>query len=305
MFGSTILEVAIGLAFVYLLLSLICSAINEALAGLFAWRSKTLEQGISTMLGHEGLVKDLYAHPLIDSQYRAKRKPSYISAHTFALTLIDVLHTRAQESSTAVTGVSEAHLVPDAAARLAPAIRALPAESALRRTLLVLMEESGTDIHGIKRSIEHWYNDTMQRVSGWYKRKVQISLILISLGVSLSIGVDTVSLATAFWRDPTLRASVVAAAQQTTKNSQATTNDRSVTQIPTLQRELAQLTLPAGWGTRPSNTEQWASKILGILLTTIALSLGAPFWFGFLNKLVNLRASGPKPAGVPADGSSQ
>ncbi|HVX24724.1 MAG TPA: hypothetical protein VHB70_00175 [Parafilimonas sp.] len=38
------------------------------------------------------------------------------------------------------------------------------------------------------------------------------------------------------------------------------------------------------------------SKILGLAVTTIALMLGAPFWFDLLNKVTNLRGTGGKPA---------
>jgi hypothetical protein len=87
MFGSNVLEVAIGLVFVYLLLSLLCSTINEqVIARFFALRAKTLEEGITNMLatpqGKE-LVNQLYENPLIKglSQNAASgkpRKPSYI-----------------------------------------------------------------------------------------------------------------------------------------------------------------------------------------------------------------------------------
>jgi len=36
-------------------------------------------------------------------------------------------------------------------------------------------------------------------------------------------------------------------------------------------------------------------KLMGLFLTTGAVSLGAPFWFDVLNKLVNLRSSGNRP----------
>jgi len=49
MFGSEILEVAIGLAFVYLLLSLVCSVMNEWIAGVFSMRAKNLEVGIQSL----------------------------------------------------------------------------------------------------------------------------------------------------------------------------------------------------------------------------------------------------------------
>ncbi|MEO8630927.1 MAG: hypothetical protein ABI612_22940 [Betaproteobacteria bacterium] len=43
----------------------------------------------------------------------------------------------------------------------------------------------------------------------------------------------------------------------------------------------------------------WLIKIIGWLITGLAVTLGALFWFDLLNKLVNLRGSGPKPAAVP------
>src|SRR5437870_4444360 len=36
-------------------------------------------------------------------------------------------------------------------------------------------------------------------------------------------------------------------------------------------------------------------KLVGLLLTGLALSLGAPFWFDLLSKLINLRGAGAKP----------
>ncbi len=69
MFGSNVLEVAIGVVFVYLLMSLICSTINEqVIARFFALRSKTLEDGIKTMLNDPqgaGLAKEFYNNSLI------------------------------------------------------------------------------------------------------------------------------------------------------------------------------------------------------------------------------------------------
>ena len=104
MFGSNVLEVAIGVVFVYLLMSLICSTINEqVIARFFALRSKTLEDGIKTMLNDPqgaGLAKEFYNHSLIqglakqgvfDTLRRKVSKPSYISSHTFALAIQEVV----------------------------------------------------------------------------------------------------------------------------------------------------------------------------------------------------------------------
>jgi hypothetical protein len=73
LFGSEILEVVAGIGFLYLLLSLMCSAITEGIARAFGMRSGTLRSGIRNLLCDpqgKGLAKDFYNHPLIKGLYR-------------------------------------------------------------------------------------------------------------------------------------------------------------------------------------------------------------------------------------------
>jgi hypothetical protein len=120
LFGSTMLEVAIGMVFVYLLMSLLCSACNELINALFKLRAKDLEKGIRRLLDDEQerqgffqrlsaffsglsskgeaaaaaaarkeagkLSRAFFNHPLIRPFYE-DRKPSYIPARTFSLAL--------------------------------------------------------------------------------------------------------------------------------------------------------------------------------------------------------------------------
>lgn len=65
LFGSTILEVALGLVFVYLLLSLICSSINELLAAFLKLRARDLERGLTNLLCDRELAALVLGHPLI------------------------------------------------------------------------------------------------------------------------------------------------------------------------------------------------------------------------------------------------
>ena len=75
MLGSSILEVAIGLAFVYLLLSLVCSAVQEGLESWLKCRASDLEKGISGLLGNADLVADFYQHPLIFGLFQGDYRP--------------------------------------------------------------------------------------------------------------------------------------------------------------------------------------------------------------------------------------
>jgi hypothetical protein len=104
MFGSQILEVAIGIVFVYLMLSLICSAFNELIARMSALRSGTLETGIRNLLSGKSpsgreltdifyehhLIRGLYKQGWFDKLLGRKGRPSYIPSRTFALALFDI-----------------------------------------------------------------------------------------------------------------------------------------------------------------------------------------------------------------------
>src|SRR5690242_20236312 len=97
---NPVIETAIGLIFVYLLLSMICSALQEWIAALFALRAKTLELGIRNMLvGDPTTVQKILSHPLIDGMSRQTfwdrilsrpGRPSYISAEMFSRAFLSV-----------------------------------------------------------------------------------------------------------------------------------------------------------------------------------------------------------------------
>jgi hypothetical protein len=50
-----------------------------------------------------------------------------------------------------------------------------------------------------------------------------------------------------------------------------------------------------GWGKLPQDVGGWLLKIIGLTITTLAVSLGAPFWFDVLKNLANMRSTGPAP----------
>src|SRR4051794_27186823 len=90
-----ILDVAIGISFVYLLLALICTTVNEMLAGMRKTRARFLDKGILHLLGKDPYLKHLiFAHPLIRSMSsKTTVCPSYLPAAKFATVLMDVVET--------------------------------------------------------------------------------------------------------------------------------------------------------------------------------------------------------------------
>ena len=93
MFGSDILEVAIGLVFVYFIMSLLCSTVTEYIARAFTIRANTLKDGIRKLLNDDDVLKDkIFSHPLVKGLSPKKGPgPSNLSARTFSLVLFDTV----------------------------------------------------------------------------------------------------------------------------------------------------------------------------------------------------------------------
>jgi hypothetical protein len=128
----------------------------------------------------------------------------------------------------------------------------------------------------------------MERVTGWYRRKMQLIILAVAALMSVALNVDSFDVANSLWNDAALRDSVVAAAQKDT--GRALSSDLDV-----IEERLGDLGLPLGWRSLPGSAAAWASKIAGLLFTTIALSLGAPFWFDLLSRFVGVGSSGREP----------
>lgn len=272
MFGSAVIEMAIGVMFVYLVLSLICSALSELVGRWLKLRQNNLQDGIRHLLADDAFAEAFYQHPLIVSLSRSG-KPSYIPSRTFATVVMDL-----KESGTAVPQ------------------RILDSFQVFERAVddqMNLQEK----VAARRKQVEQWFDDTMDRVAGWYKRKLQVVLWCLGVTVAFAMNADTVAMVNELSKDPELRAAVADLARET-----AASTDLAAEVTPQTVQDLMNTAnssgLPMGWSADalPSGWQGWLKKVVGLLATAIALSLGAPFWFDMLNKLVNLRGSGTKPA---------
>jgi len=287
MLGSPIIEVALGLAFVYLILSLVCSALNELLAGWLRLRSKNLEQGIRNMLNDpEGtdIAGKLYQHALVTAlgKGRGAQKPSYMPPRVFATALLDILKFTSPESTTRT------------AARMREAIADIDSPS-LQESLRTLLDEAEGDVKAFRVSLERWFDDAMDRASGWYKRKIQLVLLALAAALTVVLNADTLQIGDTLLRDDAARAALVARAERFA----AAPEDTAAAPLAELQRlnaEIQQSRIPLGWKGVPDGFGGWVAKIGGLILTALAVSLGAPFWFDLLSRVSSLRASGRKPA---------
>jgi molecular chaperone GrpE (heat shock protein) len=350
MFGSAILEVIIGLALIYLLLSMMCSALNEWLAGILQLRSTTLRDGIMKLLNDpngEALAKHFFAHPLIRGlATSAGGFPSYISARTFARVLIDLvapadgqqpdlraIYTAARAKIAELAGrddelgrvllilINEAGVDPQ---RLEESAKMLQQLEQTRLGLLDFVARAGNEIAQIEyaattleklaeleatlkqteeaanakllqaqANVETYFNEAMERLSGWYKRRVQVIIFGLALVVSLLLNVDTLAIASDLATDPARRAALVAVAEGVQPLPERV--DDPLATVAELNSQLADLGIPLGWAGLPTGVGGWGLKVLGLLVSAFAIAQGAPFWFELLGKLLNVRMTGKKP----------
>lgn len=291
MFGSTVLEIGIGLAFVYFVLSLAASAIAEAVSQALRWRSKNLEAGIENLLSDEAFARKFYQHSLVKGLYKGDRKPSYIPAQLFTTVILDLERT-----------LGEGEIPP----QVKDALRVFreqfpgPAQKVERAA-----QEISQTVKEVRDAVEDWFDQAMDRVSGWYKRKLQVALWAIGSVTAAAVNADTIATVESLNRDSALREAIVAAAvtqvetgvESPPGEGQDSTVSSLISQAAQEVGSLRGLGVPLGWGGLPVQTGfwWWVTKAVGLLLTGAAVSLGAPFWFSILNKLVNLRGSGDSP----------
>jgi hypothetical protein len=294
MFDLAALDVALGLIFVYLVLSLVCTAVNETASSVLAWRADTLREGIANLLGSDDERRKLYDHPVVAGLIRGKsrwwhreeRYPSYIPARVFAVAVLNPL----KDGKVVGTSVIEA-------------IAAMP-EGKPKQAMETLWQEAGRDVTRFRASLETWYDEAMSRVSGWYRRRVQFWLWVWALALTLGLHVDTIQIANKLWTDDATRAAVVARAEQAAGTPLTETNLENAAENV---QELEALKIPIGWadsfppGDRKHDLWVVLINALGLLLTAVALTLGAPFWFDLLKKVANIRAAGKAPSEQPVE----
>ena len=329
MFGSRILDVAVGLILVFFLVSVICSTIREGLEAWLKSRAAFLEQGIRELLHDEpavGLARSIYTHPLIYSLYagrytpgasrhrpfalaRGTGLPSYIPSRNFALALLDLA---ARGPVGQGSGASAASPVLSLAEVRANVVNLENAH--VQRVLLTAIDTAQGDLDRAVANIGAWFDSGMDRVSGAYKRGTQNVVFAIALVVTVLLNVNTITIADYLYRNDAARAAVVERAEAAVRDSTPLTGADSA-RYRRARAELRALELPIGWDIgwgaprqkpHPLAVGFWndfLAPVFGLLITAFAASLGAPFWFDVLNKVMVIRSTVKPREKSPEEGS--
>ncbi|MDB5027834.1 MAG: hypothetical protein JWO66_1523 [Candidatus Eremiobacteraeota bacterium] len=337
MFGSSILDVATGVVFLFLLLSLICSAVNELIEGYLKNRAADLERGIGELFADPAAVVNLYKHQLISGLYRGtyedakknRKLPTYIPSRTFVLALMDGLQPATTDRQSGAAGTVPPPgpaTTPQTTAGAQPAtenpikafrgtLAAMDAGSPIRKALLPLVDAAGNDAATARANIEDWFNSSMDRVSGWYKRRTQIIVAVLGFVLAAVFNADAIGFARYLSTDKDARAMIVSQAgiMQKDDATAGTAGSPPPRLVDSLQWLDSKSGIPFGWSPKPTGANdssnkaftdwkldwrrvpdsfpEWLVKIFGLLLTAAAVSLGAPFWFDVLNKFMVVRST--------------
>ncbi|TFW13848.1 hypothetical protein [Duganella callida] len=314
---SHYVDVAVGLSYTFLAVSLLCSATREAIASLFQTRAKVLLDGVLTLLhepagqprvrgivpsllrllrrddgfgldklGAQSLTAEVLRHPLITGLAQRGRMPSYIPSAIFARAFVATLVDKYGKGEAASLLLSKL------------------GNDGLRRTLLAIMGQGPDDAAALEAAVRIWYDTVMDRISGWYKRRSQFVLFLIGLFYAVAMNIDALQLSQRLWDDAALTTQMVAkagtmTAPTTEAPADATAQARAAAGQATQLREL-----PIGWPSSRfaglSQAGAWlaalAFALMGWIATAFAASLGSPFWFDGIGWLLALRGTGAKPA---------
>ncbi|HEY2054997.1 MAG TPA: hypothetical protein VGH14_13775 [Solirubrobacterales bacterium] len=295
--GSPILDVAIGLSFVFFLLAVIASAINEGIASVFNLRGKTLEEGLVGMLKDPATVTSLLEHDLVRTELDKDPRSAATARRLRWEKFLPKAWRKYERSSSYVAPEVFAAAFKD----LYGDLKDKPEVKAQLKALGVT--GAWTGFQGDLKKVESWFDRSMERVSGWYRRKSQLITVAIAVVVAIGLNASALRIVERLEKEPTVRTALVAQAEAATKEAKTSVAAKEASlehageAASGAYDKLGAMKVPLLWGGEnvPSGVSGWGTNVLGWLLTIIAISLGAPFWFDALGKLANLRTTGKKP----------
>lgn len=303
----SILSTVIGIVFVMLLFSLLASTVMELIAGYLSLRGRQLVKAIRGMIGNEG-CEDFLTHPFFQQLAAGSRErtkvagksralPSYINATTFSSILLD-------------------NMAIDSKTDLQARIEGLP-NGAQKKLAQFLYKQTNGELTELKKKVEDWYNEVMDRASGAYKRNSQRWLVSIGLVLAIVFNADVITIYHHLSINSSI-SNIIADRATFFVNNQPTPTAPNLDnpdiaaarqKISFLMNDnIAAIESPLGLGWHSVDWSKvdfrwWLSKVIGWLTTALGVSLGATFWFEALKKLVNMRAAGPAPPPQPVAAS--
>ncbi|WKZ37486.1 MAG: hypothetical protein QY332_06015 [Anaerolineales bacterium] len=281
-----ILEVVIGLIFIYYVLGSIVSLITQWINESLETRGKALEKYLIKIVGDK-TVGDLVRLPQVQA-LRPIRYKNFLSVLNSATepkmvekipvaTLVDAYFDIA-----GLTANKELSLL-----QLAELVDKLP-ESDGKQAFIRWINQGVTNMEDLRKRTTAYFSGMLEQAAATFRSNARSFVIMLSILITLLLGVDSIQLAQALWTNAELRTLAVAKAEM------AVQQEGVEIPIDDLLQELSDLTLKFGWWRTelPAATTDaagWALfvalKVLGLGLTMAAVSQGSSFWYDLLKKI--------------------
>lgn len=323
-----ILDLVAGMIFIFFLLSVISSSVVEAFMTMSGARSKMLKQWLEgifdkTIPGTDKtLGQSIMDHCSITGLSGKGKSPSYIDAKNFVSVFIEKVTYNpndplsvASDFKSMMDRIKESPIITDELKRVL-----LGYATEVNDAYASMSEKTTGEIELFRNKVAHWFDSSMDRVSGTLKKKwLQPFTFCIGVVITLFMNADSIAIARYLYTNKDAQQSLAALAYSAPTNAEykkqvekweairKDTPTDTVT-IDQIQADLSNikktfddakaqmpLGLPLGWENAHFGKDNALSKVAGWILTIFAIFMGAPFWFDMLNKISNLRGSGPKP----------
>ncbi len=332
MLNTAILDIVIALAFTYFILALMVSSINEGISNVLNMRGNMLKNSLfnlfyksddesnSTPLNNitkefkkevdphwQNCLKKILDTPFIDSlRSEADKFPKYIPPKNFVQAMMQFLKEQLDTHD-------ESNFLNELKAKLEKNELEM-IQGKFKAKLLEFIDRSQNNIDAFKNEVETFYTHSVDNLRDWYRRKVKLLMFLYGLLMAIAFNVDSFYMGKVLWQNPNQAVEFLG----TMQNYQKSPTDGTKTDT-TIQRVIQSTVkdigknyalikpMPIGWDktkVKEAVADFWSviHKIFGWLVTAMAVSLGAPFWYELFNKLLSVRKSiapAPAPAASP------
>jgi hypothetical protein len=283
------LDVFVSLITIYIVLALTVSALTEIFTRLVGLRSIGLKSGIRSILqdpnvkGLSDETKMFWNSGIIKSATDGDSSPNSMDALTFATATLTT------------AGMDVARNAGQAKTMIANA----PINSHLKDVLSGLADRSlsrGTTLHD---ELAQHFDATMEKIGRWYRHWTQGIAFVLALVFTVYVNANTLDLLHQLTAQPASRLEL--AKIQASLSTDPADHARAISNLKDLDAIITSDTL-SGSTLRPELAKDPFRTIIGLLITILAVSLGAPFWFDVLARISPKASGADRP---PSSVSSQ
>ena len=321
-------DVLIGLTVIILALSMAVTVITQTITTIINTRGRHLRRGLVDLLQQldpaltaelsKSVATTILRHPLVSGSTASvtgilggPRLGSVVHREEFTKLLMALaidsapgsLKGTAKEALTKAliaNGVDNPAQVLKNVRQMAMQLeRASPELSHTARQNLAILHAAESDLVA---KVNNWFDQTMDRTSQRFTASTRLITFVGAFVVAFMLQVDTPAIVNRLSADEQLRQQLVQDAATLYADREgnqadtvaATTQVSTETETKMAQKHRAMLSA-AGLVRLPSSGKAWMegftlASVLGMLLTSLLLSLGAPFWYSVLGKLLQLRS---------------